>query len=43
VLVTSWEPLDIYIFSGAYLKLCGSPFELTDLSDHLKHLSNFSL
>ena len=43
VLVTSWEPLDIYIFSGCYLKMCASDFSLTNLSDAMKHLSNYSV
>ena len=43
VLVNSWEPLDVSIFSTAYLKMCGSTFDLTQLSDTFRHLSNFSL
>ncbi|TNV74755.1 hypothetical protein FGO68_gene14506 [Halteria grandinella] len=43
VLVTSWEPLDVYVFSGAYLKICGNDFNLRNLSDQYSHLSNFSI
>ena len=43
VLVNSWEPLDVSIFSSAYLKMCGSTFDLTQLNDTFRHLSNFSL
>ena len=43
VLVTSWEPLDIYVFSGAYLKICGNEFNLKNLADQYSHLSNFSI
>ena len=43
VLVNSWEPLDVSIFSSAYLKLCGSKFDLKQLDDTFRHLSNFSL
>ena len=28
VLVNSWEPLDVSIFQTAYLKMCGSAFDL---------------
>eukprot|EP00347_Sterkiella_histriomuscorum_P013320 403365167 len=43
VLVTSWEPLDVYIFQSAYLKICGSEFNLQNLSDQYRHLSNFTV
>ena len=43
VLVTSWEPLDVCVFSDAYLRLCRSDFDLNDIKDSLKHLSNYSL
>lgn len=31
VLVTSWDPLEIYIFETAYLKFCSKNFDLNDL------------
>ena len=43
VLVMSWEPLDIYVFSSAYLKVCGNDFNLRNLADQYSHLSNFSI
>jgi tubulin monoglycylase TTLL3/8 len=43
VLVTSWDPLDCYLFSEAYLKICGSDFDISELDDQLKHLSNYTL
>jgi len=43
VLVTAWEPLEAFVFSSAYLKLCGSQFSLQDIQDNMKHLSNFSI
>ena len=43
VLVSSWEPLDVYVFSTAYLRLCTEEYSIHDLSDALKHLSNFSV
>jgi Tubulin-tyrosine ligase family len=41
--VTSWEPLDVYVFSAAYLKVCGNDFNLQTLQDQYSHLSNFSI
>ena len=43
VLVTSWDPLDVYVFDNAYLKLCSTSFSLNDLSDVYCHLSSFSI
>jgi tubulin monoglycylase TTLL3/8 len=43
VLVMSWEPLDIYVFSGAYLKICGNEYNLKNLSDPFSHLSNYTV
>jgi hypothetical protein len=41
--VNNWEPLDVSVFSSAYLKLCGSKFDLSQLNDTYRHLSNFTL
>ena len=43
MLVLSWEPLDVLIFDGCYLKICGSEFDLKQHEDILRHLSNYSL
>ena len=43
MLVNSWEPLDACVFSAAYLKLCGSAFDLTQINDIYRHLSNYTL
>ena len=43
VMVNSWEPLDVCVFSSAYLKVCGSEFDLKDLNDVYKHLSNYTI
>lgn len=43
VLVNSWEPLDVCVFSTAYLKVCASSFDLGKFDDPLRHLSNFSI
>ena len=43
VLVTSWDPLEAYIFDSSYLRLCSSKFSLTDISDIYRHLSNYAV
>ena len=43
VLITSFDPLQIYIFSEFYLRICGSKYELDDIQDCFKHLTNFSI
>ena len=43
VLVTSWEPLDVYVFDSAYIRLCSNDYTLSDLQDVYKHLSNYSI
>jgi hypothetical protein len=43
VLVASWEPLDVFVFDAAYLRLCSRDFSLNDLHDVYKHLSNYSI
>jgi hypothetical protein len=43
VLVTSYEPLWVYVFSSAYLRICGSEFSLYDISDNFRHISNYTV
>lgn len=43
VLVTSIEPLEIYIFSSFYGRLCSFPYKLGDFSNTGIHLSNYSI
>jgi tubulin monoglycylase TTLL3/8 len=43
VLVTSFDPLEIYIFDEFYLRICGSKYDLSDIQDSYKHLTNFSI
>jgi len=43
VLLKSLDPLEIYIFSGFYGRLCSKPYSLDSFNDSLKHLSNYSL
>ena len=37
------NPLIIYVFSGSYLKICGSEFNLNDLEDNFRHVSNYTV
>lgn len=43
VLVTSFDPLIIYCYQSAYLRLCGSTFDLDDVHDLFKHLTNYTI
>jgi Tubulin-tyrosine ligase family len=43
VLVTSIDPLEIYVFNSFYGRLCSFPYKLDDFSNTGIHLSNFSL
>eukprot|EP00929_Paragymnodinium_shiwhaense_P089544 TRINITY_DN49692_c0_g1_i1.p1 TRINITY_DN49692_c0_g1~~TRINITY_DN49692_c0_g1_i1.p1 ORF type:complete len:1309 (-),score=228.17 TRINITY_DN49692_c0_g1_i1:60-3986(-) len=43
VLVRSFEPLEVYMFSDCYLRLCSEPFDLGDLSNRQRHISNWSV
>ena len=31
------------MYKKAYLRICGSPFDLNDTSDPFKHISNYSI
>jgi len=43
VLVTSFDPLTVYVYGKAYLRLCGSEFDLREFADSYKHLTNYSI
>jgi len=43
VLVTSVNPLTVYMFSSCYLRICSSEFDLRDIKNNFKHLTNFSV
>eukprot|EP00826_Nyctotherus_ovalis_P013056 TRINITY_DN13495_c0_g1_i16.p1 TRINITY_DN13495_c0_g1~~TRINITY_DN13495_c0_g1_i16.p1 ORF type:complete len:358 (-),score=65.68 TRINITY_DN13495_c0_g1_i16:17-1090(-) len=43
VLVTSFNPLVVYMFNSCYLKICGSEFSLENFKDKYRHISNFSI
>ena len=33
VLVTSVDPLEVYVYRDAYLRICGAPFDITQFED----------
>lgn len=43
VLVTSFEPLTVYMYNSCYLRICQRPYDLNNISDTYSHLANFSL
>jgi hypothetical protein len=43
VLVTSWEPLEVYAFDSCYLRICQEEFDLADIENLYRHLTNYSL
>ena len=43
VLVRSFHPLKIYMFSACYLRICSSEYDLEDTKNLYKHLTNFTL
>jgi hypothetical protein len=43
VLVTSFEPLTVYMYNSCYLRLCQRAYDLNNISDTYSHLANFSL
>ena len=43
VLVKSFYPLKIYMFSTCYLRICSSEYNIEDIKSPFSHLTNFSL
>ena len=43
VLVRSFYPLKVYMFSTCYLRICSAEFNLDNIKSPLSHLTNFSL
>ncbi|CAJ1436580.1 unnamed protein product [Effrenium voratum] len=43
VLVRSFQPLKVYMFSSCYLRLCNEPYDLGDLANRQRHISNWSV
>ena len=43
VLVTSFDPLEVYMFNSCYLRLCSSEFSLDNFKNNFAHISNYSI
>ena len=43
VLVTSLNPLTVYIFDGFYCRMCSNPFDFAAFKDTSRHLTNYSV
>merc|ERR1719453_1935321 len=43
VLVRSFDPLEAYMYSDCYLRLCNEPFDLGDLANRQRHISNWTV
>lgn len=43
VLVASVEPLQVYVYKKAYLRICGSHYNIKQHDDPIRHLSNYSI
>ncbi|CAK9004906.1 Isocitrate lyase (ICL) (Isocitrase) (Isocitratsysase) [Durusdinium trenchii] len=43
VLVRSFQPLKVHMFSSCYLRLCNEPYDLGDLANRQRHISNWSV
>eukprot|EP00397_Hematodinium_sp_SG-2012_P000667 GEMP01000668.1.p1 GENE.GEMP01000668.1~~GEMP01000668.1.p1 ORF type:complete len:1775 (+),score=410.32 GEMP01000668.1:168-5492(+) len=43
VIVRSFDPLDVYMFTDCYLRLCNEPFDLGDLANRQRHISNWAV
>lgn len=43
VMVRSFRPLKVYMFSSCYLRLCNEPYDLGDLENRQRHISNWSV
>ena len=43
VLVSSFDPLRIHVFSKFYLRICSENFDLNDIKSASRHLTNYSV
>lgn len=43
VLVRSFSPLQVYLYSEVYIRLCAEPYDPKDLTNKFRHISNWSL
>ena len=43
VFVSSFDPLEVFIYKDAYMRICSKDFELEMFEDIQRHISNFSV
>lgn len=43
VFVSSFDPLQVFIYRKAYLRICGADFQMSMYEDPMRHLSNYSI
>ena len=43
VYVNSFDPLSVFIYKKAYLRICGAHFDLSQFEDTQRHISNYSV
>eukprot|EP00826_Nyctotherus_ovalis_P021116 TRINITY_DN1674_c0_g6_i1.p1 TRINITY_DN1674_c0_g6~~TRINITY_DN1674_c0_g6_i1.p1 ORF type:complete len:160 (-),score=26.45 TRINITY_DN1674_c0_g6_i1:113-592(-) len=43
VLVTSFNPLEVYMFRSCYLRICAHEYSLDNLKDKYSHIANYSV
>ena len=43
VYVNSFDPLHVFIYQKAYLRICGAHFDLSKFDDQQRHISNYSI
>lgn len=43
VFVNSFDPMSVFIYKKAYLRICGSHFDLSKFHDVQRHISNYSV
>jgi tubulin monoglycylase TTLL3/8 len=43
VFVNSFDPLDVYIYRKAYLRICAQNYDVDQFSDLTRHISNYSI
>lgn len=41
--MSSFDPLDVFIYKKAYLRICAKDFDLEFIEDIQRHISNYSI
>ena len=43
VFVSSFEPLEAFVYKRAYLRICSKDFDIEQFNDIQRHISNYSI